>query len=130
MGLAYSTAIAAPSRALLRTSAMLAVRLAPSVISTIRPRRYGVASLPVMPSRSMSASAWSMIAPISSAGISSSAGIGLATTMPDRSPSDHAERITAATSAAESTRIGAAWPLEREKNDGNSSLPCTSTGTP
>ena len=30
---------------------MLAVRLAPSVISTIRPSRYGVASLPVMPSR-------------------------------------------------------------------------------
>ena len=47
---ANSRAMAAPSRALLRTSAMLAVRLAPSVISTIRPRRYGVASLPWMPS--------------------------------------------------------------------------------
>ncbi len=29
-------------------------------------------------------------------------------------PRSHFARITAATSAAESTRIGAAWPLERE----------------
>ena len=38
--------------------------------------------------------------------------------------------ITAATSSAESTRIGAACPLEREEKEGNSSVPTASTGTP
>ena len=71
----------------------------------------------------MSASARSMTAPISSAGISDSAGIGLATTTPPASPRSHLARMSAATSAGESTRIGAPKPDEREKNDGNSSVP-------
>ena len=51
---------------------------------------------------------------ICSAGISSGTGMGLATTTPPDSPSDHFAAITAATSAAESTRIGAGCPLLRE----------------
>ncbi|CAB4701068.1 unannotated protein [freshwater metagenome] len=62
----------------------------------------------------MSRSAWSMITPISSAGISSSTGIGLAITMPPARPRSHLAAITAAISAAPSTRIGEPWPLERE----------------
>ena len=45
--------------------------------------------------------------PISAAGISSSAGTGLVTAMPPASPSDHLACIMAASSSAESTRIGA-----------------------
>ena len=62
----------------------------------------------------MSARARSMMTAISSAGISSASGIGFATTTPPARPSAHLWRITSATSAAESTRIGAAYPDERE----------------
>ena len=54
---AYAIAISAPSSALLFTSAMLAWRLRPPVISTMRASRNGVTSLPPIPRALMSSSA-------------------------------------------------------------------------
>ena len=55
-----------------------------------------------------------MTASISAAGISSSTGIGWATTTPQVRPSDQAASIVRAISSGPSARSGAAWPLLRE----------------
>ena len=72
---------------------------------------------------------------ISSAGISSDSGTGLAmTTPPCRCRPHFARRIAASSSGPPSsidgTDIGARKPLRREKNEGNSSEPTPTTGTP
>ena len=84
---AYAAATSEPKRALFFTRAMLAVRLAPPVISAIRASRKGVTSLPETPRAS--ARACSMMLLISSAGISSSAGMGQATARPPLMPRSH-----------------------------------------
>ncbi len=60
---------------------------------------------------------------ISSRGISSATGTGLAMEMPLPRPRSSEARMRRAASSGVSTRIGTAIPLEREKNEGNSSVP-------
>ena len=55
-----------------------------------------------------------MTASISAAGISSSTGIGWATTRPEVRPSDHAASMVRAISSGPSARSGAGKPLLRE----------------
>ena len=71
-------AIFEPISALFNTNLILASRLRPSVKSFTRDSRNGVVSFPLIPSASASLMASSITAFISSAGISSSAGIGQA----------------------------------------------------
>ena len=68
-------------------------RLRPPVRSTIWPSRNGVTSCPTTPRASSSASASAITPSISSAGISSAAGIGLAMLTPTRQPEGVPRRV-------------------------------------
>ena len=106
----YSIAISEASLALFMTSAMLDSRLSPPVRSLTLARRKGVTSLPRTPADAASASAWSMAAFMTGAGISYSTGMGLAMTAPPESPRSHLVLSMAAIAATESMRSSARRP--------------------
>ncbi|OPZ36274.1 MAG: hypothetical protein BWY99_02055 [Synergistetes bacterium ADurb.BinA166] len=92
---------------------MFAARLRPCVASLSLARMKGVISLPRTPPDSAARTASSMLREIRAGSSSCSLGIGLATTMPPESPSDHLRRMMRAMSRTSSARSSTGKPPSR-----------------